>query len=786
MSKDQKVEVKFDAEIKGLLEGLKSAEEHLGTATEAMRGDLGAMIESFEKFGIAAAGVGLAGLAFEALREAADFCVESVEKTNALARSFEGLQFQTGASMAELKVFSNAMALSGGTTEEFQGVIKGLGRAMRANADVFVANGIATDKTALKQQSLMTTLDRVIAKLMEVHDPGQRAALSIDLLGGRAGSSIPQLVRMHEVIEKLGPDALEKMGASMDGAVDRMSDFEMESGKIDLQLQKMAGEAAKAAEEWVIAYKKMKLSVMELAAEMLKGNGLTGAKHFDREKGEGFQGFQDLGGGRQAKMFNFNQARANEDMGPAPAGAKRNEAGDIEMPGADKSRTAEQLAAAAAAEAQRVLLAKGAAAEIAKAADWVVQEQEKAERSLVAQHQITFNEMIEAAKANAAASLQIAFAKANTDLALERGKPLEIQKTNDELAEAQRKYNGTISELEDKQAEHWVEAQDKASKKVAEILKKLQEDNNQLAKITVAEQMDASKAAIEATRLQVDQAVAMGTMSNAKAVAAKRQTLLQEEAMGLKELQDEQARYAAGTVGYEQAQRKILALKQKTDNEMKKLDNDLALNWKTKMDGMTSGWTDTIAKMVNGQQGFLSGIKSMALEAGLAMEKMFIKMGLDAAENFLISMMVGKTADTSQATGAAAVYAVNAMASVAAIPMVGWAMAPGVGAEAYAAGLAMAGLASAAGGWDRVPSDQVAMIHKNEMVLSAPYAEGLRSIINNYSSGGSAPGGGGGGGGGNTIHIHATDAKSVQRLFAAHSGDLMKVMQAAARRGRYA
>ena len=172
-------------------------------------------------------------------------------------------------------------------------------------------------------------------------------------------------------------------------------------------------------------------------------------------------------------------------------------------------------------------------------------------------------------------------------------------------------------------------------------------------------------------------------------------------------------------------------------------------------------------------KGLLEGLKAAQEHVGTATEGMKGDLGamIESFEKFGI---------------AAAVYAVNAMASVAAIPMVGWAMAPGVGAEAYAAGLAMAGLASAAGGWDRVPSDQVAMIHKNEMVLSAPYAEGLRSIINNYSSGGSAPGGGGGGGGGNTIHIHATDAKSVQRLFAAHSGDLMKVMQAAARRGRYA
>lgn len=77
--------------------------------------------------------------------------------------------------------------------------------------------------------------------------------------------------------------------------------------------------------------------------------------------------------------------------------------------------------------------------------------------------------------------------------------------------------------------------------------------------------------------------------------------------------------------------------------------------------------------------------------------------------------------------GYAAEAAVAAMASVAAIPFVGWAMAPEVGAATYATGLAY--LASAAGGWDEIPHDQIAQVHKKEMILSAPLAEGLRNLV---------------------------------------------------------
>jgi len=77
--------------------------------------------------------------------------------------------------------------------------------------------------------------------------------------------------------------------------------------------------------------------------------------------------------------------------------------------------------------------------------------------------------------------------------------------------------------------------------------------------------------------------------------------------------------------------------------------------------------------------------------------------------------------------GYAAEAAVAAMASVAAIPFYGWAMAPEVGAATYAAGLAY--LASAAGGWGDVPEDQLAQIHRKEMVLPAPLAAGIRDMI---------------------------------------------------------
>jgi hypothetical protein len=78
--------------------------------------------------------------------------------------------------------------------------------------------------------------------------------------------------------------------------------------------------------------------------------------------------------------------------------------------------------------------------------------------------------------------------------------------------------------------------------------------------------------------------------------------------------------------------------------------------------------------------------------------------------------------------GWASTAAAAAMASVAAIPIIGWEMAPGVGAATYAT--AMSFLASARGGQDEVPFDgQITELHRKEMVLSAPLAEGLRQLV---------------------------------------------------------
>ncbi len=98
--------------------------------------------------------------------------------------------------------------------------------------------------------------------------------------------------------------------------------------------------------------------------------------------------------------------------------------------------------------------------------------------------------------------------------------------------------------------------------------------------------------------------------------------------------------------------------------------------------------------------------------------------------------------------------AAAAMASVAAIPYIGWAMAPEVGNAhfALASALVNAG-ASAEGGYD-IPAgvNPMTQLHQKEMVLPAEQADVIRGMAAN-----------GGAGGAMTINIKAQDSKDVMR-----------------------
>jgi len=125
----------------------------------------------------------------------------------------------------------------------------------------------------------------------------------------------------------------------------------------------------------------------------------------------------------------------------------------------------------------------------------------------------------------------------------------------------------------------------------------------------------------------------------------------------------------------------------------------------------------------------------------------------DAMSKGIQSAINGSEIQADAATGAAGAYK-----AVVGIPLVGPVLAPIAATVAYGGIMAYKSIASAAGGWGDIPADQLAMVHKNEMVLPAHLAQGVREM----SSGGGQGSGGQGGGDTHNWYVSAIDAKSFQ------------------------
>jgi hypothetical protein len=102
------------------------------------------------------------------------------------------------------------------------------------------------------------------------------------------------------------------------------------------------------------------------------------------------------------------------------------------------------------------------------------------------------------------------------------------------------------------------------------------------------------------------------------------------------------------------------------------------------------------------------------------------------------------------------------------------------GPAAAAQGAVMSVAAFDIGAWS-IPQDQLAMVHRNEMVMPAAEAGAFRSMLSNAAGGGAPVQGGG------DTHVHlnvsAMDAGSVKAWMSDNSRQLMKAMNQAVRNG---
>ncbi len=236
---------------------------------------------------------------------------------------------------------------------------------------------------------------------------------------------------------------------------------------------------------------------------------------------------------------------------------------------------------------------------------------------------------------------------------------------------------------------------------------------------------------------------------------------------------------------------------QKFQSDKEKLDLQGAQTsqrtWQSVMQPIQRAFDTSITGMILGT----TSLQKAVANIGQSILAEFVNLGVKMATNWLASELAMTTATEAGAAartaaegeGVAAGLAVKAANAVKSImtdsaqafsgifaflaPIMGPAAAGPAAAGEASVMAAASGIASAAGGW-MVPSDQLAMVHQNEMILPANISQGLQNMISAN---------GGAGAGAVVVNVSAIDSQDVKRFFQSNGSLLVNAVNKAMRNG---
>jgi hypothetical protein len=215
--------------------------------------------------------------------------------------------------------------------------------------------------------------------------------------------------------------------------------------------------------------------------------------------------------------------------------------------------------------------------------------------------------------------------------------------------------------------------------------------------------------------------------------------------------------------------------------------------WQSLMQPIQRAFDTSITGMILGTTTLQKAVANIA-QSILAE---FVNLGVKMVTNWIASELAMTTATEAGAAartaadgeGMAAGLAIktaNALKSIATdsaqafsgifaflAPIMGPAAAGPAAAGEATVMAAAGGIASAAGGW-MVPSDQLAMVHQNEMILPANISQGLQNMISAN---------GGAGSGAVVVNVSAIDSQDVKRFFQSNGSLLVNAINKAMRNG---
>ncbi|HEY5581353.1 MAG TPA: hypothetical protein VIK56_09345 [Rhodoferax sp.] len=340
-------------------------------------------------------------------------------------------------------------------------------------------------------------------------------------------------------------------------------------------------------------------------------------------------------------------------------------------------------------------------------------------------------------------------------------------------------------------------------KNTRELTDALLQKKTAMQEIARVSQQQVGSAQIDRERIMLDQAKALHEISDAQAIQAE--AALQERLyqIDLQALRDKEQQFdgnlekiAANNAAIEQLERqhqtKIIQIKSQATVEANK--DMTAMNA-----GIRSSLESSMASMMQGTMTLQKGMQAVNGAILQGFTQMISKkvtawaMGETAQTGATIagdatrttsswmaatqSVMANAWAAVKNIAMKAWEVAASVYAAIAAIPYVGPFLAPVMAGAATVAVLGFAAnIASAEGGYD-IPAgvNPMTQLHQKEMVLP----EGPADVIRSLSSGG------GGGGDSFTVHVNATDAQSVARLFRDNGQHIVTALKAQRRNFAY-
>lgn len=335
-----------------------------------------------------------------------------------------------------------------------------------------------------------------------------------------------------------------------------------------------------------------------------------------------------------------------------------------------------------------------------------------------------------------------------------------------------------------------------ALRQQAEAVRQFNEEQLKLAEARVQTKRDGALQELEVERARLDQEIALGNLSIEQQF--QRQQELADRKLAIERAYYDQIKVlrAEDAVAQEQAQAALneaQSERQRAGIEgMTEKLGQLRQAWETNLAPISSAFSGAIQGMIQGTETLSNAVRKMALNILLSFADLAVKKTIKWIAGEIAMTQATAVNSTARAaledagakkgiiSGAfaalkkiaqfAATAAAGAFQAIVGIPYVGPFLAPAAAVAAGAAVLALGrSIASAAGGWV-VPSDQLAMVHKDEMILPARISSGLQSMINGNGEGG--------GSGGMTFSptVMAMDGDSVRKFFQKNGRELARVM----------